>query len=105
MSNQHLAPVLDGSVGHDERCDASPGADRPGQCAERAAVALLTSLGYEVREPPAAHRYARVQSGNREISCCVDCGTVWRSPTSRPPKKRRVLRPPPARSAEGRRWR
>jgi len=75
--------VLDGSVGHDERCDASPGADRPCQCAERAAVALLTSLGYEVREPPAAHRYERVPSGNREILCCVDCGAMSTTPPLR----------------------
>jgi len=82
--------VLDGSVGHDERCDASLGADRPCQCAERAAVALLTSLGYEVREPPATHRYERVPSGNREILRCADCGTIWRSPASRPPTNRCV---------------
>jgi len=78
-----LAP--EDTVGHDDRCDASPGADRPCRCAERAAVALLTSLGYEVQEPPAAQRYEPVPSGNREILRCADCGTIWRSPASRPP--------------------
>lgn len=84
MSTRQRDPATEDTVGHDDRCEA-PGADRPCRCAERAAVELLEGLGYEVEPPPAYHNYEPVRSGNWEIMRCADCGTIWRSPTSRPP--------------------